>query len=196
MSQFISVYLLNQASLWWQSWWRIHLQCRKPGLDPWVGKIPWRRKWYPTPVFLPGKSHGQRNLAGYSPWGCKESNMTEQLSMHTSTVSKRLSPSCSHLIFPIRWLHHGADMGICIYKREGRFRKILTHCTRLQNDEAKTWIQFFQLFSLSQAYECIGGDQRHPPQRAQSWVSCRTEKGQWGQGWGLRSAHRGPRTTE
>ena len=41
-----------------------------------VGKIPWRRKWQPTPVFLPRKSHGQRSLAGYSPWGCKESDMT------------------------------------------------------------------------------------------------------------------------
>ena len=39
--------------------------------DPWVGKILWRRKWQPTPVFLPGKSHGQRILAGYSPWGHK-----------------------------------------------------------------------------------------------------------------------------
>ena len=39
--------------------------------DPWVGKIPWRRKWTPTPVFLPGKSHGQRSLVGYSPWGHK-----------------------------------------------------------------------------------------------------------------------------
>ena len=40
---------------------------------PWVGKIPWRRKWQPTPVFLPGKSHGQRSLAGYNPWVAKES---------------------------------------------------------------------------------------------------------------------------
>ena len=39
----------------------------KPGFDPWVGKIPWRRAWQPTPVFLPGASHGQRSLAGYSP---------------------------------------------------------------------------------------------------------------------------------
>ena len=39
--------------------------------DPWVGKIPWRRKWQPTPVFLPGKSHGQRSLVGYSPGGRK-----------------------------------------------------------------------------------------------------------------------------
>ena len=42
-------------------------------------KIPWRRKWLLTPVFLPGKSHGQRSLAGYSPWGCKKLDMTEQL---------------------------------------------------------------------------------------------------------------------
>ena len=40
-------------------------------------RFPWRRKWQPTPVFLPGKFHGQRNLAGYSPWGCKELNTTE-----------------------------------------------------------------------------------------------------------------------
>ena len=39
--------------------------------NPWVGKIPWKRKWTPTSVFLPGKSHGQRSLEGYSPWGHK-----------------------------------------------------------------------------------------------------------------------------
>ena len=44
---------------------------RDPTFGPWVGKLPWRRKWQPTPVFLPGESHGQRSLAGYSPWGCK-----------------------------------------------------------------------------------------------------------------------------
>ena len=46
------------------------------GSIPGVGKIPRIRKWQPTPVFLLGKSHGQRNLAGYSPWGCKESDLT------------------------------------------------------------------------------------------------------------------------
>ena len=45
--------------------------------DPWVGKIPWRRAWQPTPVFLPRKSLEQRSLAGYSPWGHKESDTTE-----------------------------------------------------------------------------------------------------------------------
>ena len=42
-------------------------QCRTPGFDPWVGKIPWRREWQPTPVSFPGEFHGQRSLAGYSP---------------------------------------------------------------------------------------------------------------------------------
>ena len=55
-------------------------QCRRHrshGFDPWVGKIPWRRTWQPTPGFLPGESHGQKSLAGYSPWGRKELDTTE-----------------------------------------------------------------------------------------------------------------------
>ena len=47
---------------------------KRYGFHPWVRKIPWRRKWQPTPVFLPGKSNGQRTLEGYSPWGHKESD--------------------------------------------------------------------------------------------------------------------------
>ena len=62
---------------WWLSRWRIRLQCRRPGFDPWVGKIPWRRERLPTPVFWPGEFHGQ-----YSPRGHKESDTTEQLSLH------------------------------------------------------------------------------------------------------------------
>ena len=58
---------------------RICLQCWRPRFDPWVGKISWRRKWQSIPVFLPAESHGQRSLAGYSPWGHKESNRTEWL---------------------------------------------------------------------------------------------------------------------
>ena len=50
----------------------------------WVRKIPWRREWQLTPVFLPGESHGQRSLEGYSSWGCKESDMTE----HTHSTNK------------------------------------------------------------------------------------------------------------
>ena len=56
---------------------RICLQCKRRGFNLWVGKIPWRRKWQPTLVFLPGEFHGQRNLAGYSSWGLKVSDTTE-----------------------------------------------------------------------------------------------------------------------
>ena len=52
---------------------------RETQFSPWVGKIPWRRKRQPTPVFLPGESHGQRSLVGYSSWGHKESDTTERL---------------------------------------------------------------------------------------------------------------------
>ena len=55
--------------------------CRRRGLDPWVRKIPWRRKWQPTPIFSPEKSHGQRSQVGYTPWGHKESDTTEQLTV-------------------------------------------------------------------------------------------------------------------
>ena len=60
-------------------------QCRghkRRGFSPWGGKMPWRRAWQPTPVFLPGESHGQRSLAGYGSWGCKESSqMRDQHSL-------------------------------------------------------------------------------------------------------------------
>ena len=56
---------------------------KRHAFDPWVRKNPWRREWLPTPVFLPKESHGQRSLAGYSPWGAKESATTEQLSIYT-----------------------------------------------------------------------------------------------------------------
>ena len=69
-------------------------QCRRHkrrGFNPWVGKIPWRRKWQPAPVPLPGKSHGRRSLAGYSPWGCKESDTTEAEHAQVGTkVAERL----------------------------------------------------------------------------------------------------------
>ena len=61
-------------------------QCRRLGFDPWVRKIPWRRKWQSTPVFFSGKSHGQRSLAGYSPWGHKELDTTQQLSNNDNCI--------------------------------------------------------------------------------------------------------------
>ena len=57
----------------------------RSGFDPWVGKISWKRKYQPTPVFLPGESYGQRSLASYSPWGLKELGTTEATSLQLHT---------------------------------------------------------------------------------------------------------------
>ena len=62
---------------WWLRQYGICLQCRRPGFDPWVGKIPWRREWQPTPVFLPGGYYGRKSLAGCSLCDHKESDTNE-----------------------------------------------------------------------------------------------------------------------
>ena len=58
----------------------IWIQIQRPGFDPWVGKITWRREWLPTPAFLPGEFHGQRSLVGYRPWGHKVLNKLKVIS--------------------------------------------------------------------------------------------------------------------
>ena len=75
----------------WLRWKRMCLQCRKPRFSPWLRKIPWSRTWQPTPVFLPGECHGQRRLVGYSPWGHKELDMTQQLTLYCAAISLWLS---------------------------------------------------------------------------------------------------------
>ena len=72
---------------------------QKMQVHSWVGKIPQRRKWQPIPVFLPGKFHGQRSLVGYSPWGHKEYDMTETLSMHTYIFILRFRRNMSPALF-------------------------------------------------------------------------------------------------
>ena len=76
-------------------------QCRRPGFNPWVWRISWRRKWQPTPVFLSGEFHGQRSLVGYSSWDLKESDMTEWLTLSTFScilfTVKSLSSACVHV---------------------------------------------------------------------------------------------------
>ena len=67
-------------------------QCRRRkrrGFDSWVGKIPWRRKWQSTPVFLPGEFHGWRTLVGYSPWGCKDPDTTEVAQQPAAAATTR-----------------------------------------------------------------------------------------------------------
>ena len=98
--------------------WRRH---RRRGFDPWVRNIPWRRKLQPTPVFLPGESHGQRSLVRYGPWGCKQLDTTEHTCTHilqilffalTSMPEKSLPMgSCTSSSF---FLHlHGTSLRGC-----------------------------------------------------------------------------------
>ena len=80
---------------WWFSGKEPACQCQSRAFDPWVGKIPWKRKWQPSPVFLPGKSHGQRSLGGYRPRAAKELDVTERL--NSSTCDGLLLNQCSAL---------------------------------------------------------------------------------------------------
>ena len=100
--------------MWWMGTHRGHLSVPSPPtslgfsggegtcqrgrceFSPWVGKMPWRREWQPTPVFLPGESHEQRSLAGYSPGGHKELNTTYQLK--NNNLPHRL-------LLPLRFFH-------------------------------------------------------------------------------------------
>ena len=65
---------------------------RRCRFNPWIGKIPWRRKWQPNPVFLPRKFHWQRSLAGYSPQGCKELDTTEHITYHLTLKEESKAP--------------------------------------------------------------------------------------------------------
>ena len=73
------------------------LQWERSRFDPWVRKILWRRKWQPTSVFLPGKTHGQRSLVGYSPWGHKESDTTERLT-HEQLINLLICGECEYFL--------------------------------------------------------------------------------------------------
>ena len=74
---------------------RICLQCGRPRFHPWVGKLPWRREWQPTPVFLPGESHGQRSLVGYSHGAAKSQTQLSDKHLHFHFSRKWRGKPCS-----------------------------------------------------------------------------------------------------
>ena len=81
-------------------------QCRRHSrfrFNPWVRRISWSSKWQPALVFLPGKSHGHRSLMGYSPWGCREEDMTEWLSTCTS-FNGEVSEIQKHELCEVMWV--------------------------------------------------------------------------------------------
>ena len=102
----ISGLIRREGLPWWFTQLRSGLQCRRlrPGFDPWIGTIPWSRKWQPTPVFLPGEFHGQRSLVGCSPWGRRESDTAE----HTITAGRR--GGTWHSLCPVRTQQEGSHL--------------------------------------------------------------------------------------
>ena len=87
---------------WWLRRYRICLQCQRPGFDPWVGKMPWRRAWQPTPVCLPGEPHEQRSLVG-TAYGVSELDTPERLKHTSSAAHFSEFSSSSHSLVP--WRH-------------------------------------------------------------------------------------------
>ena len=83
-------------------------RCRRHRFNPWVWKIPRRREWLPTPAFLPGESHGQRNLVGYSPWGLREiwTRLSDWAYMCTSLCSICLSVYSESSLPSVPSSHH------------------------------------------------------------------------------------------
>ena len=106
-------------------------QCRRCRFDPWVGKIPWGRKWQPALVFLPGESHRQKSLVGYSPWSHKEWDMTKHLSTQQALVSLRFSfvfPSdlmMLNFFFTCTLIIYIFSLGKCPLKSFAPFKKAL-----------------------------------------------------------------------
>ena len=141
---------------------------QEKSFNSWVGKIPWRRKWQPTPVFLPGRS-----LEGYSPWGHKELDTTEQLT-HThiqhywvQTISRTRRPSRSHKTNPEvqrvpSFLHLRAFLSatymrkeLCLHLRKTRGSFVSKH-PLLQVGELVTFLSLLGLIlSLALTHESL-----------------------------------------
>ena len=154
------------------TWWRIYLQCRRHKrcrFDPWVGKIPWRRKWQRTPILLSGKFHGQRSLVGYSPGGCKESDITEHITNRACFLKKNVC--LFHKIaflgnfLAVQWLGLSTSTSRTLGSIPGRGTKIpkaLRHSKNKQTNKQKlsnTHIPINPFFSekYSDIYTFSGG---------------------------------------
>ena len=94
---------INSIIPWWHSGKESACQCRRckrHGFNCWIGKIPWSRKRQPTTVLLPGKFHGQRSLASYSPWGHKELDVINHTHTHTHSQTKFPLVNIKFITFP------------------------------------------------------------------------------------------------
>ena len=136
-------------------------QCTKHetcGFDSWIQKNPWRRAWQPTPVFLPGESHGQRNQAGYSPWGHKESDTTEA-TQHRCTrgsMSSLTLTSARQLLFLQSQLLLVSACQVCIPQNILAMGSYYITSSSLQAQEWQLLSAFAQLWVASPSpHRCL-----------------------------------------
>ena len=116
------------------------LQCGRLGFDPWVRKILWRRKWQPTPVPLPGISHGRRSLVSYCPWGREELDTTERLHLSLISLEPRRSPQKAAIIWKDQrraTLQTGNEVA-CNHPRQLRLR--VGSAGRVWRDASVCWV--------------------------------------------------------
>ena len=125
------------------------VKCLPTMQEIWVGKMLWRRKWQPIPVLLPGKSHGWRNLVGSSPWGCKESDVTEWLhffhffpfygwsmvkgifKIKTAPLGLYGWPVCQFLLLPLLYVSGACNVFSQMKRQEGPFSLVSSTVTRI-----------------------------------------------------------------
>ena len=110
-------------------------RCKGCRFNPWIGKIPWRRKWQPTPVFLPGEFHAQRSLVGYCPWGCKDSDTTEHMNTLLASLNlwsmvrgNRSDGKRGQPALPGKWNRDWERIFQAVINCGGTFSKILSLC--------------------------------------------------------------------
>ena len=121
---------------WWLSGKEFAYQCWICGFDRWVENVPWGRKWQPTPVFLPGESHGQRSLAGCSSWGRKKLDTIERPNNRPQIIGItgyycKAEPSCQSLVrtqgLSSPWLSRLSTWPFMLAHRPGRPRHAQAH---------------------------------------------------------------------
>ena len=104
------IHRINPRLPWWVKWWRMHLQCGRPGFNLWVGKIPWRRAWKPTPLFLPGESPWTEEHGGLQSmelptvghdWATKPSTAQDQSLGQEDSLEKEMVIHSSVLAWEI-----------------------------------------------------------------------------------------------
>ena len=120
-------------------------RCSRNGFDPWVRKIPWRRKWQPTPVFLPGESHGQWSLPGCHPWGLTELHATEQ--SHVAAVKMCHSDQLGEGASAVLWAYLHAVPRPC-FSRSAPSRWLTKTEVLMQVHSWETWDSCLGWFGL------------------------------------------------